>query len=247
MDYLIYVAHDAETLQFYLWLKNYKKRYLNLRKEEQALSPEWQVAKQAKDRRLTHKKSNAGSMGDRPIMDKESAIRMTELSMAAKEVFEEPPMSPTATATDYESFITKSVHSQKTVQELAEDASQQAGLKWQPCKCIHPSLALLPLIKQKKVTCQPFRLEIAKVIAHYFAPGAPRELNLSHRARPRTANPPPPPTPDRHRRLFRLRQNYPRQRARHAARSHALPARPLLPRPLAVPSRLPPQTKLRPP
>ena len=36
-------------------------------------------------------------------------------------------------------------------------------------------------------------------------------------------------------------------RARHAARSHALPARPLLPRPLAVPSRLAPQTQLRPP
>jgi hypothetical protein len=31
------------------------------------------------------------------------------------------------------------------------------------------------------VTCQPFRPEIAKVIAHYFAPNAPRELNISHR------------------------------------------------------------------
>jgi hypothetical protein len=68
-------------------------------------------------------------------MDKESAMRMKELSLAAKEVFDDPPMSPSATATDYESFITKSVHSQKTVQELAEDASQQVGLKWQPCRC----------------------------------------------------------------------------------------------------------------
>lgn len=155
MDYLIYIAHDAETLQFYLWLKDYKKRYRALRKEEQALSPEWQVA--AKEVRLNHKKSNAGSTGNFPIMDKESAIRMTELSTAAKEVFEEPPMSPTATATDYESFITKSVHSQKTVQELAEDASQQAGLKWQPCKCIHLPLASISTDKKSHMPALPSR------------------------------------------------------------------------------------------
>jgi hypothetical protein len=145
MDYLIYIAHDAETLQFYLWLQDYKRRYSALRKEEQYLSPEWRAAKQAEDRRLAHKKSTAENLGDFPVMDKESAIRMTELSLAAKEVFDEPPMSPTATATDYESFITKSVHSQKTVQELAEDASQQAGLKWQPCTCLQPTLSSLIL------------------------------------------------------------------------------------------------------
>lgn len=33
------------------------------------------------------------------------------------------------------------------------------------------------------VSIQPFREEIGKIIAHYIAPGAPRELNLSHRDR----------------------------------------------------------------
>ena len=33
------------------------------------------------------------------------------------------------------------------------------------------------------VTVQPFRAEIARVISHYLAPSAPRELNLSHRHR----------------------------------------------------------------
>jgi hypothetical protein len=136
MDYLVYIAHDAETLQFYLWLQDYKKRYATLRKEEQALSPEWQASKLAEDRRLTTKKST----GDFPTMDKESSIRMAELSKAAKEVFDEPPTPETATATDYESFITKSVDSQKTVSELADEANQQAGLKWQPCKFISCSL-----------------------------------------------------------------------------------------------------------
>lgn len=132
MDYLIYIAHDAETLQFYLWLKDYKKRYAALRREDQALSPEWKDAKPVEDRRLTNKKS----AGDFPTVDKESAIRLAELSKAAKEVFDEPPMSPTATATDYESFITKSVNSHKTIKEIVEDATTSAGLKWQPCMYI---------------------------------------------------------------------------------------------------------------
>ena len=35
------------------------------------------------------------------------------------------------------------------------------------------------------VTVQPFRQEVTRVIAHYIAPGAPRELNLSHQERTR--------------------------------------------------------------
>jgi hypothetical protein len=48
---------------------------------------------------------------------------------------------------------------------------------------VHSSISCFASINQKEVTCQPFRSEIAKVVAHYFAPGAPRELNLSHRDR----------------------------------------------------------------
>lgn len=134
MDYLIYVAHDAETLQFYLWLKDYRKRFAALRKEQQALSPEWQATNPAEERRLTHKQGSRGNLGAAHAADKESAIRITELSRVAKEVFDEPPMSPTATVTDYDSFITKSVNSHKTMQEVAEDATKEAGLKWQPCR-----------------------------------------------------------------------------------------------------------------
>ncbi|KAE9977039.1 hypothetical protein EG327_007879 [Venturia inaequalis] len=165
MDYLIYVAHDAETLQFYLWLKDYRKRYACLRKEEQTLSPEWK-AKPVEERKLTHKKSRTESSGDY-LVDKESVLRMKDMSRVAKEVLDEPasPLPPGATATDYELFITKSACSQKDFQEQSDDANTSAGLKWQP------------------FTCQPFRSEIAKITAHYFAPGGPRELNISDRDR----------------------------------------------------------------
>jgi hypothetical protein len=88
-------------------------------------------------------------------------VRVSKLVPGAKDLFADPPMSPTIS--DYESFITKSVQSQKSISEMTDDANAQVGLKWQA------------------FTCQPFREEIAKVIAHYFAPNAPRELNISHR------------------------------------------------------------------
>ena len=47
MDYLVYVAHDAESLQFYLWLTDYTTRFEALPDAEKSLSPEWTIDEQA--------------------------------------------------------------------------------------------------------------------------------------------------------------------------------------------------------
>ena len=41
MGYLLYVSHDAENLQFFLWLQDYTKRFHELPESDQALSPPW--------------------------------------------------------------------------------------------------------------------------------------------------------------------------------------------------------------
>lgn len=41
MDYLVYVTHDAENLQFYLWMVDYFRRYSHAPKAETDLSPKW--------------------------------------------------------------------------------------------------------------------------------------------------------------------------------------------------------------
>lgn len=41
MGYLLYVSHDAENLQFFLWLQDYTKRFRELPGSDQALSPPW--------------------------------------------------------------------------------------------------------------------------------------------------------------------------------------------------------------
>lgn len=123
MDYLVYIAHDAENLQFYLWLKDYTKRYNQLKKEDQALSPEW---KSAVPEDNTNRRQNADDAGiDLEKMHKPSyaTLRMSELSSGRD----------TPAINDYQSFISNSVRSQKTVAEAAEDAVTGVGLKWQPC------------------------------------------------------------------------------------------------------------------
>lgn len=41
MGYLLYVSHEAENLQFYLWFQDYSKRFFQTSKTEQVLSPPW--------------------------------------------------------------------------------------------------------------------------------------------------------------------------------------------------------------
>ncbi|UKZ47511.1 hypothetical protein TrVGV298_001730 [Trichoderma virens] len=44
MNYLVYVEHGAENLQFYLWFKNYEKRFAEAKTSDIALAPEWTQA-----------------------------------------------------------------------------------------------------------------------------------------------------------------------------------------------------------
>lgn len=41
MNFLIYIEHAAENLQFFLWYRNYTKRFSELPASERALAPEW--------------------------------------------------------------------------------------------------------------------------------------------------------------------------------------------------------------
>lgn len=38
MDYLVYVAHDAENLQFFLWYRDYVKRFHEWQTQQQNIS-----------------------------------------------------------------------------------------------------------------------------------------------------------------------------------------------------------------
>lgn len=41
MNYLIYIEHSAENLQFFLWYRDYAKRFAEAETADLALAPEW--------------------------------------------------------------------------------------------------------------------------------------------------------------------------------------------------------------
>ncbi|KAK8226890.1 regulator of G protein-like protein [Phyllosticta capitalensis] len=179
MDYLVYVTHDAENLQFHLWLQDYKQRFNALKPERKALAPEWkweEVTPEEKAAQVASGQSKIGTLRRKrtnPMMpkidfDKSSqaaAIGLTEVTVGNAESGTKPhdafnPSNMKATLDDAQPVLTED-----STRELRDEANAQAGLKWQA------------------FSVQPLRQEIDRVIAHYIAPGSPRELNLSGRDR----------------------------------------------------------------
>ncbi len=124
MGYLIYVSHDAENLQFYLWLNDYTNRFFAASKHDQALSPPWS------ERDLPQQTAPFADAGPR-ITDQ--AAQDYPVNFDSKGI----PLSPMEDSK--ESLFSGSM-GDKTITSV-EYANQQTGLKWQSCKdsSINPS------------------------------------------------------------------------------------------------------------
>ncbi|PVH80780.1 regulator of G protein-like protein [Cadophora sp. DSE1049] len=170
MDYLVYVEFSAENLQFYLWFKDYVRRFEALPENEKALSPEFvpetddvpDLSKDAEkgERRKTKRETSNALMGTG--YSGKSSVLNTSTSQGAAQ-------GPGKAHNHKGSEIRESpsVTSGSTAVPSDVEVVAQAGLKWQP------------------FTIQPMRDEINQVMRHYLAFTAPRELNISHRDRAR--------------------------------------------------------------
>jgi len=58
MDFLQYIEHDAENLQFYLWYRDYVNRFSQLPERQQRLAPEW-TAEQAQAEKFSEKEKTS--------------------------------------------------------------------------------------------------------------------------------------------------------------------------------------------
>lgn len=137
MDYLVYIEYNAENLQFYLWYKDYVKRFEALSEKEQALSKPWvpennevpdlvkkdEKAEKKKSRRIipgTVKENEAGYDANGVVVfsdDQETAINPNTRMSLVKD-----------------NASTFSGTTAATVAPSSAEAYAQAGLKWQPCK-----------------------------------------------------------------------------------------------------------------
>lgn len=144
MNYLKYIEHAAENLQFFLWYKDYARRWEALAENEKKLAPEWTL-EQAEAEALaaqTQPRSRAKVTPETAAVfkgtDFESQPRLTETEKANP--FHTPPRTPSSESRRLENDLstvqtsTGTQSSRFNYQKKAEAAFEDAGLKWQPCE-----------------------------------------------------------------------------------------------------------------
>lgn len=148
MNYLIYIEHAAENLQFFLWYKDYTQRFDRLPENERKLAPVW-TAEQAEAQALAMK-DNPNPM--KSISAETAAIfkgtdfaapKATVVEMGRGNPFNTPPMTPdngerdSMAPSEYpwsDSGSTLRSGFKPSHDKKAASAFDAADIKLQPCK-----------------------------------------------------------------------------------------------------------------
>lgn len=155
MNYLKYIEHAAENLQFFMWHRAYVQKFEALPAQEKSLSPEWTLSKIESEALATQNVSRKMKIS----ADTAAAMRGTGLdstqTVAESEKanpFFTPPRTPSNevkrqdassmfSATESKSMGWESNEKSTSVSKRVEGAYDEAGLKWQPCestRCFPP-------------------------------------------------------------------------------------------------------------
>lgn len=119
MDYLVYVAYDAENLQFYIWLEDYTQRFAAAPVSKTCLSPECNV--QEAPRPLTA----AAEIGPRLPQNNYTSIGLRDFAFA----------NSNKASMSSQGLLGSSTISSSDVRELTvAEANAQIGLLWHSCK-----------------------------------------------------------------------------------------------------------------
>ncbi|KAI9643900.1 hypothetical protein NHQ30_007251 [Ciborinia camelliae] len=163
MDFLVYIEHDAENLQFYLWYKDYVRRFEALANHEKKLSPEW-TPETTEPPNLAKDPEKSGVRRLKSTIDMLDCNDMAGFDGDLKSRDGLPSPVPSRGDSAIGSPKSPSVWSEGPGGKSGEGLGQ-AGLKWQP------------------FTIQPMREEVNRIMRHYLAFNSARELNLSHKDR----------------------------------------------------------------
>lgn len=127
MQYLVHVSHDAENLQFWLWLQDYIRRFFAIPRSEQVLSPPWNPKTVAPTSIRIH--------DHLPKAFAKPKSNMAEFVMSLDSLGDVKP-STVVTPFDIQSVVSGRTSTSRTVTESVHDANAQAGLNWHACKSI---------------------------------------------------------------------------------------------------------------
>ena len=153
MNYLIYIERAAENLQFFLWYRDYSKRFSEIPASERVLAPEWtaaqaEAANQSTQTQATNQKQPSTEAA--AVLEGTTFASGPAAKLAAAnggDPFETPPRTPggdmASEQGDWKSGTGDDVStlkpSEKSFNNKASEAFEGADLKWQPCT---PSLEL---------------------------------------------------------------------------------------------------------
>ena len=147
MNYLVYIEHAAENLQFYLWYRDYVKRFSDLPPNERSLAPVWSAEQAEQDAQA--------NLGAPPLKQQVSAetaavFKGTDFAPPVASVvevkgnpFNTPPrtpndnrdsLAPTERAWSDNGSTLNSNTTNKSFHTKAAGAFENADLKWQPCE-----------------------------------------------------------------------------------------------------------------
>jgi Regulator of G protein signaling domain len=176
MQYLLYIEHAAENLQFFLWFRYYERRFSQLPPNEKVLSQPWTPEKDV----LLSPRSPRGGPPPQVEIFKGTDFEAKNIhSDKLKNPFNDGYSSRLGVDDD-----SSAIHSpvRQDIKKSVAMTFEGADVKLQPCKW-RPNSSSLPAPDRHPVTIQPFREEISRIVATYIADDAPRQLNLSSRER----------------------------------------------------------------
>ncbi|KAL2265534.1 hypothetical protein VTJ83DRAFT_6634 [Remersonia thermophila] len=156
MDYLLYVEHNAENLQFFLWYWDYVQRWSTLLPRQKALSPPWNPDQpgnpQSRFVKYSHRRERHQKMSKiLAIMELES-----ERTAAAAEAMSPLPPSPPL----LRSPTTPASASPLPMSSILSPTEPNGPADWQP------------------FTIPPNSSELTRITRHYLSPSSPRFLRL---------------------------------------------------------------------
>jgi hypothetical protein len=142
MNYLLYIEHSAENLQFFLWLRDYTQRFKDAKTSDVALAPEWSQAQhdaalQAVQVQAIAQKNNIQSESAAEIFKDTDFEKVPKANVAdSMDPFATPPRTPAGALTsenaltrpwDSSNGLSEQDSTYKHVPSNAEFYHQQAG------------------------------------------------------------------------------------------------------------------------
>lgn len=142
MNYLKYIEHSAENLQFFLWYRSYVERFSLLPESEKVLSPEWTLSQAEAEAAAATAKGRKQLNPDVAQVFKGTDFEKRAPNTIVAE-FSDRASTPSTSdeKRDFDSAYGTSFAESRTMTDSstyavkADEAFQDVGLQWTPCEC----------------------------------------------------------------------------------------------------------------